>query len=91
MRSALMNRFVAALLLMGLIIGCPGSAAVRQAGAAPASVPQAAPEPYDVQAFLERQPGVLKSYREGRYRAAQIIEGYATYYNLDARILLALL
>lgn len=91
LRSAFVNRTVAVLLLVCLIIGWPGSLAVRQAGATPASAPQAASEPYDVQAFLDRQPGVLKSYREGRYRAAQVIEGYATYYNLDPRILLALL
>ncbi|HZB95666.1 MAG TPA: hypothetical protein VE268_06880, partial [Herpetosiphonaceae bacterium] len=46
---------------------------------------------FDVQAFLDRQPGVLKSYRDGQYRAAQIIGGYGLYYSLDPRIVLALL
>lgn len=46
---------------------------------------------FDVQAFLEQQPGVLKTYREGQNRASEIIEGYATYYSLNPRILLALL
>lgn len=46
---------------------------------------------FDVQAFLEQQPGVLKSHRDGENPASQIIEGYSTYYSLNPRILLALL
>lgn len=45
----------------------------------------------DVQAFLDRQPGPLKGYRDGKNTAAQIIAGYGTYYNLDPRVTLALL
>jgi murein DD-endopeptidase MepM/ murein hydrolase activator NlpD len=45
----------------------------------------------NVQKFLDGQPGSLKTYREGQYTAAQVIEGYSSYYNLDPRIVLALL
>ena len=71
--------------MLCLVVGWPGSIAVRAAGAS------RAPERFDVQAFLDRQPGALKSYRDGRHSAAQVIEGYGTYYNLDPRVLLTLL
>ncbi|WP_026370855.1 peptidoglycan DD-metalloendopeptidase family protein [Kallotenue papyrolyticum] len=45
----------------------------------------------NVQRFLERQPGPLKSYRVGERTAAQVIAAYSGYYNLDARIILTLL
>lgn len=45
----------------------------------------------NVQRFLERQPGPLKSYRVGERSAAQVIAAYSGYYNLDARIILTLL
>jgi murein DD-endopeptidase MepM/ murein hydrolase activator NlpD len=89
--SLLSHRLVALLVLTCLIIGWPGSPALEQASAESAAGVRGAQAPYDVQAFLERQPGVLKSYREGQYSASQIIEGYSTYYNLDPRVLLALL
>lgn len=49
------------------------------------------PPPGTVQDFLNRQPGVLKHYRDGAYTATQVIEGYATYYSLNPHILLTLL
>jgi murein DD-endopeptidase MepM/ murein hydrolase activator NlpD len=55
------------------------------------AAPSAAPEPFDVQAFLDRQPGVLKTYRDGKTTAAQAIQGFASYYSLDPRIILTLL
>lgn len=45
----------------------------------------------NVQKYLDKQPGPLKSLRDGKYTAAQIIESYTSYYNLDPRILLAML
>ena len=44
-----------------------------------------------VQAFLDAQPGPLKSYRDGERPAAEIIQGASLYYGLSPRILLALL
>jgi murein DD-endopeptidase MepM/ murein hydrolase activator NlpD len=56
-----------------------------------AAAPSQASGQLNVQKFLDGQPGTLKSYREGQYTAAQVIEAYTSYYNLDPRILLALL
>lgn len=57
-----------------------------QAGAATTAV-----APFGVQQFLDGQPGVLKTFREGNYTAAQMIEAYSSYYNLDPRVSLTLL
>lgn len=68
------------LLLMALILPPSTSAArLRQARSD------------NVQAFLDRQPGVLKHYREGDLSAAQIIEAASVYYDLSPRIMLCLL
>ncbi|HEX6291315.1 MAG TPA: peptidoglycan DD-metalloendopeptidase family protein [Herpetosiphonaceae bacterium] len=56
-----------------------------------AAAPSSAAAQLNVQKFLDGQPGALKSYREGKYTAAQVIEGYTSYYNLDPRIILTLL
>jgi murein DD-endopeptidase MepM/ murein hydrolase activator NlpD len=80
---ALKKRLLITVLLATLVLTSFGPFLARPALAAPGA--------FDVQAFLERQPGALKQYRDGRYRAAQVIQGYATYYNLDPRTLLALL
>jgi murein DD-endopeptidase MepM/ murein hydrolase activator NlpD len=56
-----------------------------------AAAPSNAVSQLNVQRFLDGQPGTLKSYREGQYSAAQVIEAYTSYYNLDPRILLTLL
>jgi murein DD-endopeptidase MepM/ murein hydrolase activator NlpD len=45
----------------------------------------------DVQAFLETQPGPLKSYRADDRTAAELIQAADTYYGISPRILLALL
>ncbi len=45
----------------------------------------------NVQQFLDRQPGPLKSYRVGDRTAAQTIEAYSTYYNLNPRVVLTVL
>jgi murein DD-endopeptidase MepM/ murein hydrolase activator NlpD len=45
----------------------------------------------DVQAFLDAQPGALKSYRDGERTAAEVIQAADTYYGISPRILLALL
>src|SRR5688500_1815551 len=79
---ALKLRLLAVILALGLLAG-----AVGPAYAAPAE----APNGFDVQAFLERHPGPLKSYSDGDHRASQIIQGYGIYYNLDPRIILTLL
>ncbi len=55
------------------------------------AVAQTSPSRLNVQAFLDRQPGVLKTYKQGKTTAAQAIEGYASYYSLNPRILLTLL
>jgi len=88
---AVLRWLLSAILLVSFATGIVDPVGPRVAQAAPRSAPPAAPEDIEVQAFLERQDGVLKSYKDGSYRAAQIIEGYSTYYNLDARILLTLL
>jgi len=53
----------------------------------------AAPPPVEVsvQGFLDAQPGVLKSFRENKYTAAELIQAASIYYNISPRILLALL
>ncbi len=44
-----------------------------------------------VQAFLDAQPGPLKTYRDGERSAAELLEGTCAYYGLSPRIVLALL
>ena len=44
-----------------------------------------------VQAFLNQQPGPLKTYHDGSRSAAEIIEGVSSYYGVSPRLLLALL
>lgn len=65
---------------MALFVPAPISAA-----------PAAQVQDESVQAFLDRQPGLLKSYREGELSAAQVIEAASVYYDLSPRIMLALL
>src|SRR5437763_15968051 len=67
--------------LLGLLIALP--LATRGAPAQPVEA--------DVQAFLDAQPGPLKSYREGDRTAAELIQAADTYYGISPRILLALL
>lgn len=55
------------------------------------AAPLGAAAQLNVQKFLDAQTGTLKSYREGQYTAAQVIDSYTSYYNLDPRILLTLL
>jgi murein DD-endopeptidase MepM/ murein hydrolase activator NlpD len=52
---------------------------------------QAQPVEADVQAFLDAQPGPLKSYRADDRTAAELIQAADTYYGISPRILLALL
>jgi murein DD-endopeptidase MepM/ murein hydrolase activator NlpD len=68
--------------------------ALLLAAALPAPAARAAPPrpvEADVQAWLDAQPGRLKSYRDGQRRAAQIIDGASSYYGLSPRVLLALM
>jgi murein DD-endopeptidase MepM/ murein hydrolase activator NlpD len=60
---------------------------------APLAPPVAAQQPGDesVQAFLDRQPGVLKGYRDGDQTAAMLIDSQCDYYGLSSRLILALL
>ncbi|NOK78239.1 MAG: peptidoglycan DD-metalloendopeptidase family protein [Chloroflexi bacterium AL-N5] len=44
-----------------------------------------------VQAFLDEQPGPLKSYQDDPYTGAEWIQGVSSYYGISPRILLALL
>lgn len=81
---------LALMLVVSIAVGL-GGPAWPAALAAPAGEQAAAVAGFDVQAFLDRQPGRLKTYREGRYSAAQVIQGYGAYYNLDPRVTLALL
>jgi len=53
--------------------------------------PTAETAPLNVQAFLDDQPGMLKRWSEDEHTAAEIIQSYTSYYNLDPRIMLALL
>lgn len=87
----LIKRLLAGLLLisMGAALISPWS--IRRAVASEETGAPGASAFFDVQAFLARQPGILKDYNDGRYRAAQVIQGYGTYYSLDPRILLTLL
>ena len=71
-------------LLLALLLMLP---VPRFAAAAPASETA----PLNVQQFLDRQPGVLKRWSEGEHTAAEIIQSYTSYYNLDPRIVLALM
>ncbi|HEX9369979.1 MAG TPA: peptidoglycan DD-metalloendopeptidase family protein, partial [Roseiflexaceae bacterium] len=61
--------------------------------ALPPAPARAAPPPVEagVQAFLDGQPGPLKSYRDDARPAAEIIQAASAYYGLSPRILLALL
>jgi murein DD-endopeptidase MepM/ murein hydrolase activator NlpD len=68
--------------------------AMLLAAALPAARARAAPPApveADVQAWLDQQPGRLKSYRDGQRSAAQIIDGAGSYYGLSPRVLLALM
>jgi hypothetical protein len=79
-------RLLRVVLLLSVVLLAPS----LPAAAAP--VPdQAAAAQLNVQKFLDQQPGPLKSYREGKYAAAQVIQSYTSYYNLDPRIMLTLL
>ena len=89
--TVVLKRLLAAVLVACLVVGGVGPIGATSAGAAPVSSGAAAQTQFDVQAFLDRQPGALKGYTEGRYRAAQVIEGYGVYYNLDPRVILTLL
>lgn len=84
-----------ALALLALTLAAPVSpASAHHAPPAVAAVAPAAPgnpAPGTVQTFLERQLGVLKSYKDGKYTAAQIIEGYSAYYSLNPNVILVLL
>jgi murein DD-endopeptidase MepM/ murein hydrolase activator NlpD len=63
------------------------------------AAPPAPPVEVDLQAFLDAQPGPLKSYRVpglkgddgGERRAAEVIQASSAYYGVSPRILLALL
>ncbi|MEM8533133.1 MAG: peptidoglycan DD-metalloendopeptidase family protein [Chloroflexota bacterium] len=58
----------------------------------PAIQVQATPQVEEgVQAFLDEQPGPLKSYEDEPYTAAEWIQGISSYYDISPRILLALL
>lgn len=59
--------------------------------AARAEEPFAPPVEQGVQAFLDEQPGALKTYRDGEQSAAELMEGVSAYYGVSPRILLALL
>jgi len=59
--------------------------------AAPSTVASQQAAQLNVQKFLDGQPGILKSYRDGEYSAAQVVQSYTSYYNLDPRIILTLL
>ncbi len=80
--------------LMAALASPAAPAAARDHGptvAADHSTIAGSPAPGSVQSFLDRQPGALKRHRDGKYTAAQAIEGYAAYYSLNPHILLALL
>ena len=51
----------------------------------------AAPIEQGIQAFLDQQPGPLKTYRAGDRTAAELMEGVSAYYGVSPRVLLALL
>src|SRR3712207_3810727 len=85
------KRLLAAVLLLGMVFTAIGPLTIAQTFASSRGAAAEAPAGFDVQAFLERYPGVLKDYKDGRHRAAQVVEGYATYYSLDPRIILTLL
>lgn len=76
---------------LGVLLLCIFLAALSLPAAPAAAAPSTAPGQLNVQTFLDGQPGKLKSYREGKYTAAQVIQNYTTYYNLDPRIILTLL
>lgn len=57
----------------------------------PAAAAKTSTSRLNVQAFLDRQRGVLKTYKQEQTTAAQAIEAYTSYYSLNPRILLTLL
>src|SRR5690349_791818 len=71
--------------LLGSLIAAP-AAPPALAGARPGPPVEAS-----VQAFLDAQPGPLKSYRDGDHSAAELIQSASLYYGLSPRVLLALL
>src|SRR5688572_24687665 len=90
MRDA--QRLSALLLFILLLIPASVGAAPR----VPESIVDAAAHnqaeiPGGIQSFLEQRGSVLASYRSGDKSAAEIIEGYTSYYSLDPRVLLTLL
>jgi murein DD-endopeptidase MepM/ murein hydrolase activator NlpD len=79
-------RLLLAALLMLLMLPTAARAAESRRTEAPAQPVEA-----NVQAFLDAQPGPLKSYRDGERTAAELIQAADTYYGISPRILLALL
>lgn len=79
-------RLLRAAVLLCVVLATPSLPAY----AAPAPDIAAAAQ-LNVQKFLDEQTGALKSYREGKYSAAQVIQSYTSYYNLDPRVPLTLL
>ena len=76
------NLLICFVLLLSTLVGPVSPVAAAPSGAA---------AQLNIQKFLDAQTGTLKSYREGQYTAAQIIDSYTSYYNLDPRIVLTLL
>lgn len=68
----------------------PAAVAAEPLRRGPSSSPLLQAKP-DVQAFLDAQPGVLKSYQDEGKLAAAIIESNSLYYSLDPYLYLALL
>lgn len=79
-------RLLRAVVLLSVILATPSLPARAATVPEPALAAQ-----LNVQTFLDDQPGQLKSYREGKYTAAQVIQSYSSYYNLDPRVVLTLL
>jgi murein DD-endopeptidase MepM/ murein hydrolase activator NlpD len=75
------------ILAMILALGLPS---LPRARVARAQAPSSA-DTREVAAFLDAQPGPLKSFREGDQTAAMIIVSEADYYGLSPRLYLALL
>lgn len=71
--------------LLGLLMTAPYAPASRGGARGGPSVEES------LQAFLDAQPGPLKSYRDGERRAAEVIQSASLYYGLSPRIILALL
>ena len=70
------------ILFVGLLVALP--LAARSAAPPP-------PVEAGVQAFLDTQPGPLKSFRDGDRSAAELIQDVSAYYGVSPRILLSLL